>query len=99
MTKEEEVGGVRYINHRYDSDSSAADNDNISYKYFPLLDVGLHEGRALFATFSSLNPLTRPSPLAKTGTWCGFTQSCSLYPRITIKKGRKKNRVLRGSQA
>lgn len=93
MTQEEEVGGVRC-----DGDSRAA-ADDISYKYFPLLDVGLHEGRALLATCSSLNPLTRPGPLAKTGTWSGFTQSCSLYPPITIKKRRKKNRVLRGSRA
>lgn len=66
----------------------------------PLLDIGLHEGRALFAAFISLNPLTRPVTLTKTGVWSSFTQSCSLYPGITIKKKEEEEKgVLRGSQA
>lgn len=34
----------------------------------PSPDIGLHEARALFATFTSLNPLSRPGTLTRTGS-------------------------------
>lgn len=74
VTKEEEVmGQVRiYNNNSSDSDDNIGGDNNIGCQYFPP-SRGLHEDRALFATFTSLNPLTRPGTLAKTGVWSRFT--------------------------
>lgn len=62
----------------------------------PLLVIGLHEGRALFATFTSLNPLTRPGTLSKSGVWSSFIQSCSLHPGISVYTIKRRKRSVQG---